>query len=250
VDIYLLRTLLADFFWARIRSPLLTSESPSVNVLLMVTKNANFFSFSISITLTLMTLLFPHLARAHSYRPTSLDEVLLGTDAILVGTVVSLDALDLDSDRTIVAVTLGSTRVINSRWPVPSRFTFNVSAEFGRDGVVKPLRYQPPLRVGERFLLLLRGGPWNGAPVTRTAEAIYVVSDSGVSCPGGQIYGVDSTGFICSVPELQVGLPLTEDELSQKLAASLQAARLRRPEAARSEDLQSRTLLPMPEKAQ
>lgn len=182
-------------------------------------------------------------AVARVFLPTTLDRILLSSDAILVGTVASL-AAEAEMDReALVRVQLTAIKVIATRWPnIPADFSFNVATRTSSFEVVRPLEHQPELRVGSRYLLFLRGGVWAEGPFITFSQAIYRIENGTLSCPGGRIYGLDVGGLVCSNSDLQWGHALSEEALVTQLAEYLADSRVRRPRFASREAAENRVL--------
>jgi hypothetical protein len=199
------------------------------------------------VVLLLATSLSDKPAFARVFLPTTLDRILLSSDAILVGTVASL-AAEAEMDReALVRVQLTAIKVVATRWPnIPADFSFNVATRTSSFEVVRPLEHQPELRVGNRYLLFLRGGDWTEGPFITFSHAIYRIENGTISCPGGRIYGLDVGGLVCSNSDLQWGQAVSEEALVTQLAEYLAASRIRRPRFAGREAAENRVLILYP----
>lgn len=181
-------------------------------------------------------------AVAEHYEPTSLSTILLSSDAIVFATVASVAPHGSDAD--LAQVVLQSLDVVTSRWPLDASGGFKISVlSIGMTATdVRPLRHDPVLREGGRYLLFLRGGIWTAAPVISNGTPIYEVRDGVVQCAGGEIYGLGGSSLMCSTRERQFGPPLSEEVLATLLRAAAARARLRMPDIARAEDEAARPL--------
>jgi hypothetical protein len=181
---------------------------------------------------------------AHEYKMTTLDATLLESDLVIVGDVESIEAV---ADNQLQVV-LSNLSVVVTRWSVEERLVFNVRGYFTGEGGARPVPHQPTLRVGGRYLILLKGGAWFDAPIVRSMDGIYEVDKySRVLCPGGNVAGLSSIGFVCAQLDDAAEAPVLEFELVSQLTAWARDARRRRPELASTNDGQHRLLVLTPE---
>lgn len=181
----------------------------------------------------------PHGANADVYLPQTLDVTLINADAIVFATVTSV-SLAPDDERAI-DVKLSNPRIVSTRWRA-SELKIDHLRVAGRlelrDGVQRVrIVHGDILREGTRYLLMLRGGAWQNAPLPYAIHTIYPVREDGVvECAGGEVYGIGPMGLLCSLASDQAGEPVTEAQLGDLLAISVHNARERRPEIASSAD--------------
>lgn len=177
-----------------------------------------------------------NLSHANQYPRTSVDAVLLYSDALLFAEVRALET----SADGIIRVTLTNINAVRSRWNLQDGFSFNVRGWFDGDGAVRPLSFQPKLKVGHRYLLLMVGGAWTRAPILTIADGIYAFDkDRRLECPGGFVYGLDLNGLRCMTPTDVLQPPPGEAELFEALRAADLNARTRRPLLATELDMRA-----------
>lgn len=71
---------------------------------------------------------------------------------------------------------------------------------------------------GQRYVVLLAGGPWHGSPLTHRNNSVFHIRGETLACSNGlALYGALSDGFLCSVPELVVGEPVALSELRRQV---------------------------------
>ncbi len=182
--------------------------------------------------LALHLLLFCAPARATLYPPTTMDSIVLGADTILIAT-VALTEPDGETDD-LAWVRLTDLHLVTDRWDCGREFTLPVRSHIGTEGSVAPFRWQPKLVPGKRYLLFLKGGEWDHAPVIRNANAVYEIRyDGAVLCDGGLVFGIGMRGLVCGVPSDFVGPWLDEHELASRLRSWAVRAAARRPDMLR-----------------
>ncbi|MCC7536074.1 MAG: hypothetical protein IT379_07670 [Deltaproteobacteria bacterium] len=187
----------------------------------------------------------PSTGHATSYQPVALDMSLLQSDAIVFGTVNEVTPLPTDG---LIRLSLTDIRFVGGRWDVdPAGLEFNVSARLRPSGGVRPRRHEVELLPGHRYLLLFEGGAWRDAPLLHGSLAMLEVADDVTRCAGGEIYGLEPFGLMCSTADQQAAPPLTEIELANLLTRRMAIARERRPAEAAELDRAARTLEDTPE---
>ena len=125
----------------------------------------------------------------------------------------------------------------HSRWGSLSTLDFNTSSEF----------YE--LQEGERYLVLMSGGPWEHAPFTHRENSIFhVLEDDTLRCADGSVlYGLLNDGFYCAPLGSVLGEPVTLDALRDTVLCARDRAAARLPELEASLSQQPRPLTKGPE---
>lgn len=162
-----------------------------------------------------------------------MDSHVLEADFIGVVEVVSMETMD---DATIPQWRVGAEIVDTwaSRWRDQ-----RVKLDFAiRAGSI-------PLVEGERYVVLMSGGPHRESPFTHRDNSVFPILDSGtVNCASGiPLFAVSTGGFMCSAQPLVVGAPLTLEQMRTQLERARTRAAERQPERMRSLDAAARPLV-------
>jgi hypothetical protein len=176
----------------------------------------------------------PHEARAGEEMAEPAMVRLLRTDAIVFATVTSVNPVT--DDGLLVNVQLGDAVAVKSRWDLDAQplTLLRVQGTLGLDEGGKrfvKVGHAGTLREQSRYLLLLSGGEWRVAPLTRGGDSIFELRGDGiVGCGSGAVYGIDDYGFVCSHVEDQAGPPLGENSLGELILRRLARAIRQRPQ--------------------
>jgi hypothetical protein len=162
-----------------------------------------------------------------------MDSHVLEADFIGVIEVVSMETTD---DPTVPQWRVGAEIVETwaSRW------------EAGRVKLDFPIRAGSiPLVEGERYVVLMSGGPHRESPFTHRDNSVFPILDSGrVNCASGiPLFAVSTAGFMCSAQPLVVGEPLTVEQMHTQLTRARTRAAARQPERMRALDAAARPLI-------
>lgn len=125
-----------------------------------------------------------------------------------------------------------------TRWGSGSSLTFNTSAGF------------PEMSVGERYVILLSGGPWQHAPFTHREHSLFHLQpDNTLRCADGSgLYGVMNDGFYCAPAGHVQGTLIKVEEMRDRVlcARTRAASRLVDLETSLSQSPRPLTLTPEP----
>ena len=150
----------------------------------------------------------------------SMDHVLVRADHIAVVEVLSQGLYSEPSGVPMQSLVLHDELIVSTRWGTSKYFDVVTNAGFEH------------LVAGQRYLVLLSGGPWSESPFTHRDNSVFLINDQEqVQCSGGAyLYAVSGDGFYCAPKGTMFGSPLSLDEALEQLQCARDRAMLRLPE--------------------
>ena len=169
-------------------------------------------------------------AAAHNHPATTLDVMLLRSNAIVFATVKEIQGIEREQTFSVV---FERAALAFDRIAVTRDRALTLRLRGSRNGNrlrVDPLL--PDIEVGSRYLLLLQSDGRSDIALSDHTQSLYRIGQGGIECAGGHLYGLGSNSFVCSTPAWHYGAPIDEARLQGWITRAFDLARTRHPELA------------------